>query len=105
MANLFTATLRRLGLVSSEPGHTTPAPKLARTWGRNPDGSPYVTGMTVAELRKALYQFKDTDEVCMAVAPKKYANGGGLPGKLKSVERGTTGQIWLGGLVLDESLE
>ena len=76
-----------------------------RVWGRNADGSPYAVGITVGELRKQLDRFKDTDEVCMTVAPKKYANGGGLMGKLKSLETGSEGQIWLKGGVVDESLE
>ena len=74
-------------------------------WGRNEDGSRYVVGMTVAELREKLNDFQDADEVCMAVCPKKYWNGGGLLGALKAVERGSDGQIWLKALVIDESLE
>lgn len=78
---------------------------MSRTWGHNVDGSPYVVGMTVAELRKELERFADTDEVCMSVAPQKHWNGGGLLGKLKRVQRGAGSQIWLGALVLDPSLE
>ncbi len=74
-------------------------------WGRNEDGSKYVVGMTIAELRKELDRFSDTDEVCIAVCTKQYWNGGGLLGKLKAIEKGSTGQIWLKARVLDESLE
>ena len=76
-----------------------------KVWGRNADGSPYVVGMTVGRLRELVVGFEETDEVCMAVCPKKYWNGGGLLGKLKEIVRGSDGQIWLKGAVIDESLE
>lgn len=76
-----------------------------RTWGKNDDGTKYVTGLTVGELKKKLEEFQDTDEVCMAVCPKKYWNGGGYLGALRVVEEGSTGQIWLKGSVIDPSLE
>lgn len=79
--------------------------KEPRIWGRNPDGTRYVTGMTVAELREQLKRFSDTDEVLMAVCPKKYWNGGGLMGALKEVQFGSDGQLWLKALVIDSSLE
>lgn len=74
-------------------------------WGRNADGTPYVIGMTVAELRKELERFPDTHEVCMTVCPKKHWNGGGYVGKLKDVTDGSAGQMWLKGRVLDPSQE
>lgn len=85
----------------------TPIPPLTtpRFWGKNADGTTYVVGMTVSDLRKELDKFKDDDEVCVAVCSKKYWNGGGLLGKLKALEHGTDGQIWLKGAVLDPSLE
>lgn len=73
-----------------------------RIWGKGEDGKPYVIGMTVAELRNELLPFNESDEICMSVSRKK---GGGLLGKLKAVENGSTGQIWLKALVLDPSLE
>jgi hypothetical protein len=82
-----------------------------RYWGRNEDGTLYVVGMTVSELRKELDRFADTDEVCITVCRKKKWNGGGLFGKLKAIEQGNMatekckGQIWLKALVLDPSLE
>lgn len=78
---------------------------VVRTWGRNLDGTPYLVGMTVGDLRKELERFADTDEVLMSVAPKRYWNGGGLSGKLKAVQTGVPGQIWLKALVLDPTLE
>lgn len=87
-----------------EPLPVTP-PKKTRFWARNEDGSRYVTGITVAQLRVELERFKDTDEVLMAVCPKKYWNGGGLMGALKELEHGCDGQIWLKALVIDPSLE
>jgi hypothetical protein len=90
---------------SDVPASTTIVRILPRIWGRNEDGSPYIRGITVAELREQLSKYADTDEVCMVVTPKKYANGGGLLGKLKSLERGSDGQMWLQGGVIDESLE
>ncbi len=80
-------------------------PVQSRSWGHNADGTPYVIGMTVAELREQLAEFSDSDEICMAVCPKKHWNGGGLIGKLKAIEGGIPGQIWLKGLVVDPSLE
>lgn len=71
-----------------------------RTWGYDADGSRHVIGMTVAELRASLLHFQDTDEVFMAVCPKKYWNGGGLLGALKAVEFGVPGEIWLKALVV-----
>lgn len=77
----------------------------ARIWGRNLDGSPYAVGMTVAQLRDQLADFKDTDEICVAVCDKKNLNGGGLLGQLKELGDGVPGQIWLKATVIDESLE
>ena len=79
--------------------------KKPRIWGSNDDGTPYVVGMTVAELRNELQRFPDCDEVCVAVCQKKYWNGGGFVGKLKALETGSTGQMWLKARVLDESQE
>lgn len=87
------------------PWQKSSRPDKAEVWGENADGTPYVVGMTVGELREALSEFKEGDEVCMAVCPKKYWNGGGYFGKLKAINAGTTGQIWLKGRVLDASLE
>jgi hypothetical protein len=78
--------------------------KERRIWGQNPDGTPYVIGMTVGELRKEISKFDDGLEVCMAVCPKRYWNGGGYWGKLAAIEMGSN-QVWLKGRVLDESLE
>ena len=61
--------------------------------------------MTVAELRNELQRFSDSDEVCVAVCQKKYWNGGGWVGKLKALETGSTGQMWLKARVLDDSQE
>lgn len=88
-------------------------PSSPRTWGSNADGTPYLVGMTVADLRRELVRFNDTDEICMSVSRKKDWNGGGLVGKLKAVESGVRarpdgskpGQIWLKALVLDPSQE
>jgi hypothetical protein len=76
--------------------------KPPRIWGRKADGSQYIVGLTVAQLREKLSRFKDTDEVCLSVRNKKQH---GFIGKLKSVENGSEGQIWLSGGVIDESLE
>lgn len=78
---------------------------MPRVWGKNRDGSPYVVGLTVGELKKQLHGFADSHEVCVAVCQKKNENGGGFLGKLKKVESGSSGQIWLKAMVLDESLE
>lgn len=77
--------------------------KSNRVWGRSEDGSPYVTGMTVAELREALQKYPATDEVCLCVHGK--SGTGGLLGKLKSVMFGAAGEMWLNGSVIDPSLE
>jgi hypothetical protein len=76
-----------------------------RVWGRNKDGTPYAVGITVAQLIEKLQAFAPTDEVCMSVHTKRTENGGGFIGKVKSVDSGATGQIWLTGGVVDESLE
>lgn len=76
-----------------------------KVWGKNSDGTPYVVGMTVAELRNELQHFDDSDEVCVAICQKKNWNGGAFVGKLKVLETGTTGQMWLKASVLDESQE
>lgn len=76
-----------------------------RFWGKNEDGSDYATGMTVAELRRQLELYSDTVEVCVAVCPKKYWNGGGYLGVLKAVERGIETQVWLKAGVIDPSME
>jgi hypothetical protein len=81
------------------------SPKKERIWSSNDDGTPYVIGMTVGELKNELKNFNDGDEVCMAVCQKKNWNGGGWLGKLKAIEAGSTGQMWLKALVLDESQE
>jgi hypothetical protein len=73
-----------------------------RIWGQNKDGSQYISGMTVGELRRQLAAFNDTDEVCMSVRNKKDQ---GFIGKLKSAGPGADGQMWLQGGVIDESLE
>lgn len=80
-------------------------PQGARIWGKNSDGSVYVSGITVADLRSKLEKFLDTDEICVAVCRKKDWNGGGLLGKLQVVENGSIGQIWLKALVVDPTLE
>ena len=80
-------------------------PRKQKVWGKNDDGTPYVIGKTVRELRQELSRFHDDDEVCMAVCPKKYWNGGGYLGKLVDLEPGSPGQIWLKARVIDESLE
>lgn len=77
-----------------------------RIWGLNEDGTPYQVGITVRELREQLSRFQDSDEVCVAVCQKKNWNGGSsYIGKLKSLEEGSNGQIWLKARVLDESQE
>lgn len=79
--------------------------KEPRVWGKNEDGTPYVVGMTVAQLREVLEKYRDDVEVCVVVCPKRYWNGGGYSGKLITVEPGIESQLWLKGRVLDESLE
>lgn len=76
-----------------------------RVWGRNADGTPYVVGITVGELRRQLERFSDTHEICMVVCRKKDQNGAGLWGKLTKVDDGAAGQLWLTGSVLDKDLE
>lgn len=78
----------------------SPQPETRRIWGRNPDGTPYVVGLTVAQLRKELDRFEDTDEVCMMISSASR----GMTGKLKSLHFGSS-QIWLEGVVLDASQE
>ena len=56
-------------------------PQKPKVWGQNDDGTPYVVGKTVGELRQELDRFNDADEVCMAVCSKKNWNGGGYLGK------------------------
>ncbi len=79
-----------------------PPSEPARIWGRNKDGTPYITGMTVGELREKLTEFSDSDEVCMSVRNKAER---GFIGKLRSLEYGSDTQMWLLGGVIDESLE
>lgn len=75
-----------------------------RIWGCNDDGTPYVVGMTVAELRKELERFPDGTEICMNVR-QNVQEGRAMTGKLKSVGPGATGQLWLTAFVLDPSQE
>lgn len=85
--------------------------KEPKIWGENPDGTKYIEGITVADLKSLLSEYPDNAEVCMAVCPKKYWNGGGYMGKLKTIESGiwnddgTPRQIWLKGGVIDSSME
>lgn len=76
-----------------------------RIWSYKDDGTPYMVGMTVAQLRDELARFGDTDEVCVAICNKRNENGGGLLGKLKALDSGAQRQIWLKAHVIDESLE
>lgn len=78
-------------------------PKKYRVWGRNDNGTPYETGMTIGALRTELLKFNDTDEICVSIARKSQWNGGGHTGKLKTLETGSTGQVWFKARVLDDS--
>ena len=79
-------------------------------WGHNADGTPFVRGLTARQLIAALTKCIEQpngdgrcwswdDEVCMGIQPYQ-----GLPGKVLSVERGSPGQLWLMGFVVDESI-
>ena len=82
-----------------------PEKSPTRFYGCNEDGSKYSVGITVGDLRDRLSRLKDSDEVCVAVCPKKYWNGGGFCGKVQEVEIGAEGQIWLKASVVDPSQE
>ena len=70
-----------------------------RIWGRRETGEPFATGMTVEALI-ALLRLRDPgEEICMVIAPWV-----GVLGKLQTIESGVPGQVWLMGMVLDETL-
>ena len=86
------------------------AEKAVLFWGCNPDGTKFVQGVTARQLITALRECIEQpdgdgrcgswdDEVCVVIQPYQ-----GLPGKVLSVERGTPGQLWLVGFVVDESI-
>lgn len=77
--------------------HVTP-----RVWGQNRDGSRYRTGITVGALRALLANYQDSDEVCVAIECGTNKNHLGV---IERTQTGSTGQMWLEGHVLDESLE
>lgn len=82
----------------------------ARFWGHNPDGTPYLTGMKVGELKALLSTAPDDSELCMVIRRK---NGGQVAtGKPVSFFAGSNvwngmppSQTWIEGRVLDPSQE
>ena len=86
------------------------AKRQSRVWGQTLKGAQFVTGLTARELVDALTRCIETpdgdgrrwaweDEICLAIDPCH-----GLPGKALEVKRGTFGQLWIVGFVVDESL-